>query len=181
VNRSSSENSDDRTHQYLRLLAQHERRLRGFILALVPNWADAEDIAQEVKVRLWEQFDRYDPAKDFGAWACTIAHYQVLTYRERQSRRRHLMSAKSLELVARDASAMSDRLEAGQRALADCFEKLPEPKRNLLMYYYSGKHTMREVAAKLGQTFDATRHAILRTRIALRDCVQIALHKEDGP
>jgi RNA polymerase sigma-70 factor, ECF subfamily len=179
VSRSSTENSDDRTRQYLRLLAQHERRLRGFILALVPNWADAEDIAQEVKIRLWEQFDNYDPAKDFGAWACTIAHYQVLTYREKQSRRRHVISAKSLELVAQHVTAMSDRLEAGQRALADCFEKLPESKRDLLMRYYSGRHTMREVAAELGQTFDATRHAILRTRIALRECVEDSLHEED--
>ena len=56
-----------------RLLAQYEPRLRGFILTLCPNWADAEDIAQEVKLRLWEQFDEYDPARDFGAWACTIA------------------------------------------------------------------------------------------------------------
>ena len=53
--------------EFLRLLGEHERRLRGFILALVPHWADADDIAQEVRLRLWEQFDDYDPAKDFGA------------------------------------------------------------------------------------------------------------------
>lgn len=64
---SHSPDGDDRTREFLRLLGQHERRLRGFILSLVPHWADAEDIAQEVRIRLWEQFDNYDPAKDFGA------------------------------------------------------------------------------------------------------------------
>ena len=59
--------NDDRVNQYIQLLAKHERRLRGYILALVPNYADAEDVAQDVRIRLWEQFDRYDPAKDFGA------------------------------------------------------------------------------------------------------------------
>ena len=62
-----SPNDDARTREYLRLLSQYEPRLRGFILTLCPNWADAEDIAQEVKLRLWEQFDEYDPAQDFGA------------------------------------------------------------------------------------------------------------------
>jgi RNA polymerase sigma-70 factor (ECF subfamily) len=172
---------DDRVQQFLRLLAKHERRLRGYILPLVPNWADAEDVAQEVRIRLWEQFDSYDPAKDFGAWACTIAYYQVLTYREKRSRRRQLISSESLELVAKTVVAMSDELESAQRALADCFEKLPKAKRDLLTYYYSGKHTMREIAARLGRTFDATRNAILRTRMALRDCVKAKLDKEDGP
>ena len=83
---SHSPTNNERTREYLRLLGQHERRLRGFILSLVPNRADADDIAQEVKIRLWEQFDSYDPTKDFGVWARTIAHYQVLTYREKQSR-----------------------------------------------------------------------------------------------
>ena len=63
---SESQTNDERTQQYLTLLGQHEGRLLGFILSLVPNWADADDIAQEVRIRLWKQFDGYDPAKDFA-------------------------------------------------------------------------------------------------------------------
>jgi RNA polymerase sigma-70 factor (ECF subfamily) len=179
MSHESLPDNDARTREYLRLLAQQGPRLRGFILSLVPNWADAEDIAQEVKLRLWEQFDNYDPAKDFGAWACTIARYQVLTYREKQPPCRQLISLEALELVARDSAAMAEVLEAARRALADCFEKLPEAKRKLLMTYYSGRHTMRELAAELGQTFDVTRHTIVRTRVALKKCVEKTLHQED--
>ncbi len=176
-----SPNDDARTREYLRLLSQYEPRLRGFILTLCPNWADAEDIAQEVKLRLWEQFDEYDPAKDFGAWACTVARYQVRTHRKTQSRRRHVISLETLDLVAEEMAAMSETLDMGRQTLADCFEKLPEGKRQLLISYYSGKETMRELAARLGQTFDATRHTIVRTRIALRKCVENALHREQRP
>jgi RNA polymerase sigma-70 factor (ECF subfamily) len=176
-----SPSDDTRTREYLRLLTQYEPRLRGFILTLCPNWADAEDIAQEVKLRLWEQFDEYDPAKDFGVWACTVARYQVRTHRKTQSRRRHVISLETLEMVAEEMAAMSETLDVGRQALADCFEKLPEGKRQLLISYYSGKETMRELAARLGQTFDATRHTIVRTRIALRKCVENALHREQRP
>lgn len=172
--------NDQRTKQFLKLLGQHERRLRGFILSLAPNWADADDIAQEVRIRLWEQFDNYDPAKDFGAWARTIAYYQVLTHREKQSRRRNVVSNQFIEMVAEEAVAISDELDSGQDALKDCFEKLPEAKRDLLLRYYSGERTTRELSAELGRSFDATRQAILRTRSTLRDCVEETLERGGG-
>lgn len=178
---SSAPGNDRATREYLRLLGLHERRLRGFILSLVPNWADADDIAQEVRIRLWEQFGEYDSTKDFGAWARTIAYYQVLTHRERQSRHRSLISSQFVETVAAEVAAISDELDAEQRALADCFEKLPEPKRNLLLRYYSGDRTTRQLAAELGRSFDATRQAVLRARLALRDCVEETLHEETRP
>ena len=177
---SNPSSNDERTRQYLTLLGQHERRLRGLILSLVPNWADADDIAQEVRIRLWEQFDDYDPAKDFGAWARTIAYYQVLTHREKQSRRHGMISDRLVELVAEEVAAISDELDAAGQALKDCFEKLPQAKRDLLLHYYSDERTTREIAAELGRTFDATRQAILRTRSTLRDCVEEALHGEEG-
>jgi len=73
--------------EFVRLLKRHERRLNGYVLALVQNWNDADDILQAVAVRLWEQFDEYRPDGDFGAWACKIAYYEVLTYRKRKGRR----------------------------------------------------------------------------------------------
>lgn len=177
----NSPTNDQRTREYLRLLGQHERRLRGYILSLVPNWADADDIAQEVRIRLWEQFDRYDPAKDFGVWARTIAHYQILTHREKLSRRGGLISPKFLEAVAEEVAARSAELDAAGEALADCFQKLPETKRELLLRYYSTGQNARTIAEELGRSFDATRQAILRTRLTLSDCVERTLERRDGP
>lgn len=176
----ASPTNDERTIEYLQLLGQHERRLRGYILSLVPNWADADDIAQEVRIRLWEQFDTYDRTKDFGAWARTIAHYQILTHREKLSRRPGLASTQFVEAIANEVAAISHELDAAERAMADCFAKLPESKRELLLRYYSNGQTARTIALELGRSFDATRQAILRTRLTLSDCVEAAMKKEDG-
>ena len=83
-----------------------------------------------------------------------------------------------VELVAEEVAAISDELDASDRALKDCFEKLPQAKRDLLLRYYSGERSTREIAAEFGRTFDATRQAILRTRSTLRDCVDETLHGE---
>ena len=55
---------------------------------MVPVWQDAEDILQETKVRLWDQFARFTPGTNFGAWASTVARFMVLEYRERASRQK---------------------------------------------------------------------------------------------
>ena len=177
VAQSTPQSNDQRTRQFLLLLGQHERRLRAFILSLVPNWADADDIGQEVKIRLWEQFDSYDPAKDFGVRrgrSPTIRSSVIARSNARECRR---MSDKFVEAIAQEASRLADELDAGQQALKDCFEKLPAAKRELLVQYYSGQRTTREIAADLRRSFDATRQTILRTRIALRECVEETLSK----
>ena len=85
---SQDNSADARTREFVELLSQCERRLYSYILSLVPNFNDADEIAQQTRLRLWERLDRYEPGRDFGAWACTIAHYEYLTWRGKQSRDR---------------------------------------------------------------------------------------------
>src|SRR5580700_5633498 len=94
-----------RTAEFVRLLQQHDHRISALVFALVPDWADAEDLIQETSVRVWEQYGEYKPGTDFGAWACTIARYMVLAYRKRQKRSRLQFSSNVLEVVAREVES----------------------------------------------------------------------------
>jgi RNA polymerase sigma-70 factor, ECF subfamily len=170
-----------RTTEFLRLLGVHEDRIKGLIFSLVPNWADAQDIAQEVRLRLWEQFDAYDPAKDFGAWARTIAYYHVLAYRKRQHGRQVQLGAEVLEQVAAAFNAQIDEFEARGSALQRCLQKLTAAKRRLLLRCYSGCETIRQVAESLGRSFDAVRKSIFRTRGQLAACIRQELQRKEEP
>jgi DNA-directed RNA polymerase specialized sigma24 family protein len=46
---------DESRRQFIRLMTKHERLVYGYILSLVPNWADADEILQETNIRLWEE------------------------------------------------------------------------------------------------------------------------------
>src|SRR5262249_38382853 len=46
---------------FLRLFLQHERRLYAYILTLLPNRADADDVLQEVSLVMWEEFQAKPP------------------------------------------------------------------------------------------------------------------------
>jgi RNA polymerase sigma-70 factor, ECF subfamily len=177
--RASSDS--ERTAEFLRLLGVHEERINALVFSLVPNWADAQDIAQDVRLRLWEQFDAYDRTKDFGAWARVIAYYQVLAYRKRL-RGRHLhFGDEFLQLVAATFDAGIDQFEARSRAMQKCISKLSAVKRRLLLRCYSGRETVRQVADSLGRSFEALRKSVLRTRRQLAACIQRELKSQDEP
>ncbi len=148
---------------------------------MVPNWADAEDIAQEVRLKLWQQFDQYDPRKDFGAWSRTIAHYHVLAYRKKSQRQHARFSPELIERVAETFNASAERLESRSRLLRKCLEKLTAARRQLLLQCYGGAETIRQVAERLGRSFEAVRKSVLRTRYQLANCVEEEMQREGGP
>ena len=166
---------------FVSLLSRHERRLNAYILSLVPNWSDAEEIGQEVKVRLWEQFDRYDPERDFGAWSRTIAYYLVLSYRQGTAQRRMRFTNAAVEAIAAQVEIDSDQIERRHHALDKCMERLSESERAMLMAWCLNQKTARQISVALGRSLEATRKAILRIRQQLARCIQQRLLGETVP
>jgi RNA polymerase sigma-70 factor (ECF subfamily) len=175
-----SDNSDvaigDRALEFVRLLGEHERPLCVYVLALVPHWTDADEIVQKTRIRLWEQFSEYQPDKDFGAWARTIAFYQVQTYRKEKKRYVVRFSEKLSEAISAEAAHVPVLVAERRDALLYCLKKLDRAKRRLIVKYYAGSETMHELAKRLGRTYASLRKAVYRTQITLSECVESRLH-----
>ncbi len=174
VNSSDSSNPTDprSTEQFVELLGRHERQLGAYVLTLVADWNDAHDILQEVRIRLWQQFDQYDAAGDFGAWARSIAYYQVRTQKARGARQRLQFSEEVMDLLADEASMLSHHVDDRQAALSACLEKLNSEQRELLTCCYQGDMTPRQVAKQQGRGYEAVRKSLLRVRHTLRECIE---------
>jgi RNA polymerase sigma-70 factor (ECF subfamily) len=171
--------SNDPTDRFLRLLTQNERRLDGFVLALLPNWHDAEEVIQDTKLRLWQQFAEYDPTKDFGAWACTVAYYQVLAVRRRNQTKCAMLSEQFVEAVAAKANKVSSLAVDREDAMMRCLRRLSEAKNALLRRCYAGGETIVQVALQLGRTTESVRQELLRIRRTLHRCIDAALRQGD--
>jgi RNA polymerase sigma-70 factor, ECF subfamily len=170
---------DPRSQEFVRLFQRNERKLYGYILSLVPNITAADEISQETNLQLWEEFDRFDPNRDFISWACTIAHYQVLTYRTRRDRDRVQFNSELLDLLADQAARQRDELAAKQSYLLDCLAQLSDFKREAIRLYYSLGMTAKAVAEKLGRSTPAVEQMLVRTRRTLHNCVELAIRREE--
>ncbi len=180
ADRVPNPNAIDRNRCFIELLGKSERQLNAFVLALVPNWPDADEIVQQTRIRLWDQFERYDPALDFHAWARSIAYYQVLTYRKQAGRRHSPLSDAVLDRLAAEAVDV-DELASRKDDLIECLKKLSPSQRALLAQCYGGDASIREVSERLGRSFTGVRQSLFRLRQLLYRCIQQRRSKELCP
>lgn len=172
---------DSRNKEFVRLFQQNERKLYGYILSLVPSITATDEICQETSLRLWEQFDQFDPKTSFGAWACTVAYYQVLKFRKMQKRERLRFDSKLLDHLAERAAVRREELAVQQSYLIDCLARINEFKRQVLRLYYRFGMTANVVAEKLGRSAAAVEKTLVRTRRDLQGCIEAAMRREGRP
>jgi RNA polymerase sigma-70 factor (ECF subfamily) len=165
---------------FLRLFLQNERRLYAYILTLLPNRTDADDVLQEASMVMWDKFDERQPPDDFVAWGCRIAYFKVLDFYKKSQRSRVCFSQAMLERVGETAIEQAATLQLDERreALADCVQKLNHRDRELLTRRFAEGATTQSTAADLGRSVDAVYKALAKIRQALFECVTKALARE---
>jgi RNA polymerase sigma-70 factor (ECF subfamily) len=160
-------------------LAEAFRRHAGATYALarrvLGDSTAAEEVVQEVFLRLWNAPDRYDPDRGtMRAYLLAQAHGRAVDrLRSETSRRRR---------EERDAAAAADShpdVEGAVMGLAvaeqlkDAVGALPEDERKAIELAYFGGHTYREVAAILsepeGTVKSRIRSGLKRLRTGLLD------------
>src|SRR5438067_6364623 len=85
---------------FLRLFLQNERRLYAYVITLLPNRNDADDVLQEASLVMWDKFADHHPPDDFAAWGCRIASFKVLVFCKKRQRSRVLFGQAFLERLA---------------------------------------------------------------------------------
>lgn len=179
VKRPDDQDLELRYCEYVRLLAQHERQLAGYVHALVPSWQDAEDVLQNTKLRLWEQFDSFQPGTNFAAWSFTIAGYMVRTHRKNQHRERICFSDDLLEKLSQCAPVVAAiEPDARLTALMECVKSLSNAHRKLLRLCCMGQRKIKDIARELGHSPSTTRVTLFRIRQSLSECVERRLREE---
>jgi RNA polymerase sigma-70 factor (ECF subfamily) len=117
---------------------------------LTADHAAAEDITQDVFVRLWERPEAYDPQRGtLRTWLCMTARGRAVDWiRRREARTRYQAAAAAQTL---DDAAVDEMVmwQTEAKAVRQAVQALPAMQREaLLLAYYHG-HTYREVASQL--------------------------------
>ncbi len=158
------------------LWERYNNRLRAFIRGRVADDDEAEDILQEVFIRIHRNLCcRPDPEweKPEG-WIYQIARHLIIDH---YRRRREMVS------VPEDLPAEPDCPEEDPEAelalsLKDLVEELPEPYRQaLLLTEYEGL-TQKQLAEQMGISLSGAKSRVQRARGRLRDMLLSCCHFE---
>jgi len=153
-----------------RLMERWERPVKAVIARLVGNAAEAEELAQEAFVRLWQGRERFRPGAEFRPWMLSLA-LNLARNRLRWWRRRPLVALEEwTPLPPADTADGAGALEARERAEAvrAAVATLPlEQREALVLSAYEGL-AQAEIAVIAGTTPKAVERRLERARAALR-------------
>lgn len=156
--------------RFVRLLVEHEVRLRAFLRGLLPTWHDVEEVAQETSFVAWRKFAEFDECTNFCGWLLTIGRFEALKHRRRFARSRLVFAEDVWELLEQTSVASPPR-EIRLDALEQCLERLPTAQRELVLMAHAPEVKINEVAQAANRSVEAVYKAIQRIRAALMDCI----------
>ena len=167
------------SREFLELLIPNQRKLQAFILMLIPNIVDAEDIYQESVSEMWNKFSAFEIGTDFLAWAATIAKYKVLAFRNKHNKSKILFNSKIYEILESAANSTRDSLQKHLDLLKECIRKLSENEKYLLKMRYESDLTYQKIALRVGKTPPALHRTMSVIHSKLAICIRRAIRQEE--
>jgi RNA polymerase sigma-70 factor (ECF subfamily) len=148
-----------------RLLPAYRRRVFGLAYGILRDRAAAEDLAQEVFVKLWQALPRYDGRAQLSTWIYAITRNAAVS--ALRARRRELSLADEAVAAEVEGVAAPDAAAAEDPALRRAIDRLPEKQRQAITLYYMDERSVEEVADMMGIPANTVKTHLHRARASL--------------
>ena len=166
------------SEEFIRAFTQSQRPLFLYLLPLVGNPSDADEVLQETNLVIWSKYDQFELGTNFLAWGRAIARLEVFRFRRSRGRKLVYLEDDILEIVAERAEGISEQTLARQEALALCVGKLKPRDQELIRMRYSPGVNGDKVAEMLGRPANSVYQSLGRIRRVLMECVRLQLPEE---
>jgi RNA polymerase sigma-70 factor (ECF subfamily) len=139
----------------------------------MPTRSDAEDVVQEVFVRLWRTAGRYDPKRAaLVTWVMLLARRHMV---DRLRRLKARVRTSALEESWSPAPVPADRgapsMEHDERfvAVMQRIEKLPDLQKTVVTRAYLNGQTLKQIGKELNIPLGTIKSALSRALVRLRE------------
>jgi RNA polymerase sigma-70 factor (ECF subfamily) len=156
--------------EFDQLIRQQSRRLYGFAFRILRNREEAEDVVQEVFIRLWKMREKLDgySSPDALATAMTKNCCIDLIRKLKHSSHGEPDSTTLLKFTSPSPHEQMESREAGE-ILGKLIRELPELYRNILEKRDIDGCSFEEIAKMTGQNVNTIRVTLSRARKMIRD------------
>lgn len=166
------EEKSSKSNRFFKLYNSVHTRLYSFLLVVVHNHDDAEELLQETASVMWEQFDRFEEGTNFGAWAISIARNKALELLRKNRKTRAVFTETFYDQVAQYAQESLRDVSERTQALQFCLEKLPDRDRDLLFMRYRKDISTKRISQLTGRSLNGLYQSFTRIIGMLRQCIE---------
>lgn len=160
------------------LVSGYERRIYNFAMRLSGNADDAEDIAQETFIRVFNAIQNFRGDSNFSTWVFRIAHNVFLDMRKKVKAHPQTSLEESVELdeseVTRqveDPNPLPDEVAQASELhniLQRAIDALPDYQREMVVLYHTQNKSYEEIAEIMELPIGTVKSRLNRARIALK-------------
>lgn len=152
-------------------------RVYGLVLRVVRDPAQAEEVAQEAFVAVWQQSARYDAARGSAtSWILTMAHRRAVDrVRSSEASRRRDDSYTQDDVIEADVTSETVERSLERQRVVRALDSLTDVQRSAIELAYFGGYTHREVAVMLDLPLGTAKTRIRDGLIRLRDVLGVAI------
>lgn len=161
------------------LIERHQNAVIGTVAKMLGNASDAEDIAQQVFIRIWKSAPRYKRKAKFTTFLFTIARNLVFNESRKKSRKKEYSMDEredDFHLQTPDAQTEAPDDELLHKELRSAVDQaiaaLPEKQRlAVILRRYEGM-PYEEIADVLELSVSAVKSQLFRARLALKESLE---------
>jgi RNA polymerase sigma-70 factor (ECF subfamily) len=184
---------DDEPGAFEELVSRFQHRLVGVMHHLVGNTEEAEDLAQEVFLRVYRARKKYSPKSKFSTWLFTIANNLALnSIRARQRKPVVPLHARDSgplgarpeeQLVQDDGTGPMQRIQKVELAerIREALDGLNERQRVAVVLNKFEDMGYAEIAEVMGLSTKAVKSLLSRARMNLRAALMGYVHMDGEP
>ena len=157
------------------LFRRHTPALVSFLARMVKDRGRAEELAQEVFIRIYNARERYEARARFSTWMFGIAHNLALNDLDRAYRRHERPLEPGTGELGADPAPGPDQLLDARRAgerLENALGELPERQRAALLLRSNEGLAYDEIAEALGVSRSSVKSLIHRARERLSELLR---------
>ena len=169
--------------RFRKLCEQHRDRIYTFAWYFLGNREDAEEVVQDVLLRLWKNWREMEPDQ-LPAWITRVARNACLDALRRRKSYRKLVSdedgEEALERAAAGGPGPEELMEASefQQQLEVALQALPEEHRTIVVLREIQGLKYGEIAGALGLPLNTVKVYLHRGRRALREQLRKSMDDE---
>jgi len=156
---------------------QYCKRLFGFVIRYVKNEADAEEIVQEVFIKIWENRRKIDVYSSFDSYLFTISYNSAISLlRKRVHEKKYLEHLKSLQEFDLTSELMDEiQFKELNEKIQILLEELTPRQKEIFILSREEGLTHEQIAKKLGISVNTVKNHIVSALALLKSNIDNGL------
>jgi RNA polymerase sigma-70 factor (ECF subfamily) len=153
------------------LLPAFRRKIFGLAYSFLRDREAAEDVTQEVFIKVWRALPAFDGRAALSTWIYTIARNASLSALRARRPQSSLSDPEVMEVVETTHAALPADELADRAAILRLVDQLPTKQRQVVMLFYMEEASHEEVASMLAMPVGTVKTLLHRARARLSAAV----------